>query len=261
MLFAALAERALRHAERGTDIGDARRRFGDEQILEPGQNVSMAAAGFPFLLCPLRQTFDQRMEQLLLQPVSGLKVGQRSGACLGHPDRSSVEAAQLPDHCRRRTPASHRRNDKPSSIQRAAVLGKLLARHPNGAPMSASGCSGVQSVGDLRRSGVGSRSEPARYSPSAQASGCDAVRAQSRLKILCFTKYRRAAARHSASTPMPEAVPPARGLPAIQAERKRGSALFNYGKCSDSRRATPWSEPVRRAGQKLATRCSSACRR
>src|SRR5215469_9328981 len=35
----------------------------------------------------------------------------------------------------------------------------------------------------------------------------DAVRAQSRLKVLGFTKYRRAAARHSASTPVPEAVP------------------------------------------------------
>jgi hypothetical protein len=59
MLCAALAERALRHAERGTDVGDARRRFGDEQSLEPGQNVSVAAAGRRFLLHPSRQTLDQ----------------------------------------------------------------------------------------------------------------------------------------------------------------------------------------------------------
>src|SRR5262249_12313674 len=50
----------------------------------------------------------------------------------------------------------------------------------------------------------------------------DAVRAQSRLKVLGFTKYRRAAARHSASTPMPEAVPAQpEGSPAIQALRKK----------------------------------------
>jgi len=83
---------------------------------------------------------DQGMEQLLLQPVSGLKVGKRSCACLRHPDGSAVEAAQLPDHRGRRPPEGHRRNDKPSSIQRAAVSGKLLVRHLNGAPVRESEC-------------------------------------------------------------------------------------------------------------------------
>jgi hypothetical protein len=76
MLVAALAQRALRHAERPTDVGDARRRFSNEQSLEPGQNVSMAAAGRLFLLRPIRQTLDQCLEQLLLQSVSGLKIRQ-----------------------------------------------------------------------------------------------------------------------------------------------------------------------------------------
>src|SRR5215472_6386350 len=135
MLFAALAQRTLRHAERGTDVGDARRRFGDEQSLEPGQNVSMAAAGRLFLLRPLRQTLDQGMEQLLLQSVSGPKIRQRARARFGDPDGCSVEAAQLPRRRRRWPPARHRWNDKLSPIQRAAVLGKLLVRHLNGAPV------------------------------------------------------------------------------------------------------------------------------
>jgi hypothetical protein len=215
------------------------------------------------------------MEQLLLQPMSGLKVGQRSRACLRHPDGSSVEAPQLPRRRRRRPPARHRWNNKPSSIQRPAALGKLLVRHLNGAPVAEADRSRVHPLawaegedlarshldpapdrrwscvdrkrdqhharghrdkGDARLFLLDSRQSPAvkpnlgqsraELATAGDQQAGDAVRAQSRLKILRFTKYRRAAARHSASPPMPEAVPPARG--ARSDFKLRGKAVPRY---------------------------------
>jgi hypothetical protein len=60
MLFAARAQRALRHAQRRAYVNRPYGRFGNEQILEPGKNVSVAVIGRCFFLRPLRNALDQR---------------------------------------------------------------------------------------------------------------------------------------------------------------------------------------------------------
>src|SRR5215469_807098 len=52
VLLAALAQRALRHAERRADASHRQEGFSSEQILEPGKNVSMTAAGSRFHVRP-----------------------------------------------------------------------------------------------------------------------------------------------------------------------------------------------------------------
>jgi hypothetical protein len=54
VFFAAIAQRALRYAERPADVRHVQGRFGNEQILKPGENVAVAAVGRRFLLRPFR---------------------------------------------------------------------------------------------------------------------------------------------------------------------------------------------------------------
>src|SRR5215471_2703129 len=245
MLFTALAQRALRRAERRRDASHGEDRFSSEEVLELGQDVSMSATGCRFLLHSLRQTLDQLMQQLLLQPMRGLKVDEGSGACLRHPDGSPVEVAQLCYRCPRRSPARCGRNGETGPGQGATVLGKLLIRRVNSAPVTGADGSCVQpltwaerdhlassdldSAPDRRWSSVDrkrdqdharrhrdkgnpcelffDRRELKALEPNLGQSRAElaaagdqqpgyAVGAQSRLKILRFTKYRRAAARH-----------------------------------------------------------------
>src|SRR5262249_34259203 len=113
-------------------------RFGGEQILEPSKYVPVAAAGRRLFLGTFRQTVDQSVEQLLLQPVRSQKVGERARACFGHPDGRAVEVAQFPSCRSGRSPSCRRRNLEPGANYRAAVIGKLLRGHVNGAPVTGS---------------------------------------------------------------------------------------------------------------------------
>jgi hypothetical protein len=248
MPFAAFAQRTVRNAERRADLSYGQKRLGYEQILEPGNEVSMAAAGRRFFFRLFGQTLYQRMEQLLFQPVRSLRVSERSGARFGHSDGRPVEVAQLPRRRTRWSPARHRRNHEPGSTQHAAVIGKLLFQDLNSSPVTGSGSSCVQplagtecdhfagsnfdSAPDRRWSSVDRKrdqdnarrhhdkrnpclrllesrqpqvhepelgqSRPELAAVGDQHPG-DAVRAQGSLKILRFTKDRRAAARHSFS--------------------------------------------------------------
>ena len=147
MFLAAIAQHALRDAERGADVGHWQAWFGREHFLEPGKNVSMMAAGRCLLRGPFRQTFDQRVEQLLLQPMRRLNVGQRSHARFRHPNRSPVEVAQLSCRRTRWLPARRGRNHEPGSTQYATVVGKLLFRGLNGSPVRGPDSSCVQPLG------------------------------------------------------------------------------------------------------------------
>jgi hypothetical protein len=248
MPFAAFAQRTVRNAERRADLSYGQKRLGYEQILEPGNEVSMAAAGRRFFLRLFGQTLYQRMEQLLFQPVRSLRVSERSGARFGHSHRRPVEVAQLPRRRTRWSPARHRRNREPGSTQHAAVIGKLLFQDLNSTPVRGSGSSCVQplagpecdhfagsyfdppqtgdgppSIGNATRtmpagtainairacasSTAASRkctspswvSRARNWPPSVTSTLATPSAAQSSLKILRFTKDRRAAARHSFS--------------------------------------------------------------
>ena len=84
------------------------------------------------------------MDQLLLQTVRRLSVGERSGARFGHTYGGPVEVAQLPHRRRRRAPPRGRRNNERGSAQRATVAGKLLVCRLDRAPATGSECSRVQ---------------------------------------------------------------------------------------------------------------------
>src|SRR5438067_8188617 len=84
------------------------------------------------------------MEQLLLQPVRRLSVGEGSGAPFGHADGGAVEVTQLPCRCRRWPPSGRRRNDETGAAQRTTIAGKLLVCSLDRAPAAGSECSRVQ---------------------------------------------------------------------------------------------------------------------
>jgi hypothetical protein len=144
MLLAAHAQRPLRHAERRADVRNGQEWLGSQQVLEPRENVSMMSPGCRFLLGPFRQTFDQYMEQLLLQPIRCLTIGDRSCAGFGQTDRSPVEIAQLSCRRTRRSPTRRRGNNEPGPTQYAAVVSELLSRDLNGTPVTSPDGSCVQ---------------------------------------------------------------------------------------------------------------------
>ena len=84
------------------------------------------------------------MEQLLLQPVRRLSIGERPSAPFGHTDGGPVEVPQLPCRGRPWSPSRRRRNNEPGAAQRTTIAGKLLVRHLDCAPATGSECSRVQ---------------------------------------------------------------------------------------------------------------------
>jgi hypothetical protein len=75
------------------------------------------------------------MDQLLLQPVRRFGIDQRLRPAFSQADGSRMEVAQMPASCRRRLPSGEGlRNGEPGPGQRAAILGHVLSRQPDGAP-------------------------------------------------------------------------------------------------------------------------------
>ena len=100
MLVAARAQQAVGNPEGRADVGHAQERFISNQILEASKNIAVAATSRGLLVSCSRETLDQGMEQLLLQPMRRLKVGERRSARFSHPDGGPMELAQFP-HCRK----------------------------------------------------------------------------------------------------------------------------------------------------------------
>lgn len=79
MPYAALAQQPPRHTTLGTDRGDGRGRFGQQQLLEARQDGAIVGRGGIFLLRRQREALDQCIGDLLLQPVCRRPIGKLSG--------------------------------------------------------------------------------------------------------------------------------------------------------------------------------------
>ena len=128
MRLAALAQHPMRGAERHDNFRDAGKRFSVEQILESSKGVSMPTSGLGLLVNRFyRQAFDQGMDQLVLQPMRRLMIGERTRAHFGRTDGGSVKVAQLPQSRTRRSPSCDGRHNEFGSCQGAPILGKVVA--------------------------------------------------------------------------------------------------------------------------------------
>jgi hypothetical protein len=129
VLLAALAQRALRDTQRRADFANVRKGLVLQQILKPGKDASMSAGGLGLLVgrSP-RQALDQGVDQLVLQPVRRVIVGERSRARFGCTDGGLVEVAQLPQSRARGSPLCGRREGKVGSPQGSLIPGKVVAR-------------------------------------------------------------------------------------------------------------------------------------
>ena len=129
VLLAALAQRFFRDAERPADFGSVQKGLILEQILEPRKDVSMPTGGLGFLVArSCRQALDQGVDQLMLQPVRRLIVGERSRAHVGRADGGLVEVTQFPQSRTRAPPPCDLRDSEFGSPQGAPISHKIVAR-------------------------------------------------------------------------------------------------------------------------------------
>src|SRR5215467_8953779 len=84
------------------------------------------------------------MQQLLLEIMCRLMVGDRYRTCFGQTDRCPVEAVQLSRRCTRRSPTRCGRNDEPGPTQHTAVVGETLFGDLTGSPATGPDGSCVQ---------------------------------------------------------------------------------------------------------------------
>jgi hypothetical protein len=82
-----------------------------------------------------REALDQRVDQLLLQPVCRCGINHRSRSPLDQADSGRMEVPQRPDHHRPRVPPTRGGRDrKRRSGQRTAVLSQVRGRQPDRPP-------------------------------------------------------------------------------------------------------------------------------
>src|SRR5262249_55140477 len=84
------------------------------------------------------------MQQLLLEIMCRLMVGDRCRTCFGQTDRGPVEATQLFRRCTRRSPTRCGRNDEPGPTQHTAVVAETLLGDLTGSPATGPDGSCVQ---------------------------------------------------------------------------------------------------------------------
>jgi hypothetical protein len=119
----ALAQDAVRYFEPRTDFGQARKRLGLEQIFKRNENAALSDASRRFhRRRAAGETLDHRVDDLLLQPVRGLDMAQRSRPDPRQIDGSSMQAAQFSSRRWRRAPerGAGRKNEA-GSAYRAAI--------------------------------------------------------------------------------------------------------------------------------------------
>ena len=127
MFLATAAQHPLRDARHRAYFANAQKGLELEQTLEPGENFPMPMRGHILVHWPCRQALDQSMDQLLLQPVCRLAVGEHSRPSFGCAYGRSTEVAQPPASRRRRLPSHDEvRNGEPDSAKER--LNKGLAQ-------------------------------------------------------------------------------------------------------------------------------------